>query len=41
MYAVYHGRTKKTGQERLVFIDRMTIDENGKLEVHGPTTAQR
>ncbi|WP_373523341.1 glycoside hydrolase family 43 protein [Aquiflexum sp.] len=41
MYAVYHGRTQKTGHERLVFIDRMTIDETGKLEVHGPTTSQR
>ncbi|EOZ91498.1 Endo-1,4-beta-xylanase D [Indibacter alkaliphilus LW1] len=41
MYAVYHGRTQKTGQERLVFIDRMSIDENGKLEVHGPTTSEK
>lgn len=38
MYAVYHGRTAKTGNERLVFIDKMTIDASGKLEVHGPTT---
>lgn len=38
MYTVYHGRTEKTGDERVVFIDKMTIDETGKLEVHGPTT---
>jgi beta-xylosidase len=38
MYAIYHGRTEKTGDERVVFIDLMTIDEDGVLEVHGPTT---
>jgi len=38
MYCVYHGRTKKTGQERVVFIDEMKIDENGTLKVLGPTT---
>jgi len=37
MYCVYHGRTKKTGNERMVFIDRMEILSNSKLVVHGPT----
>ncbi|MBC6995116.1 glycoside hydrolase family 43 protein [Neolewinella lacunae] len=39
MYSVYHGRTQSTGEERVVFIDEMTIDANGKLEVAGPTTS--
>ena len=34
-YCVYHGRTKNTGNERVVFIDKMEIDKNGKLIVHG------
>jgi len=38
MYCVYHGRTKKTGQKRVVFIDEMKIDEHGTLRVLGPTT---
>jgi len=38
MYCVYHGRTKATGDERVVFIDRMSIDDEGKLMVHGPNT---
>ena len=38
MYCVYHGRTKKTGQKRVVFIDEMKIDEHGTLSVLGPTT---
>ena len=37
MYCVYHGYTQKTGSERVVFIDKMGIDENGKLYVEGPT----
>ncbi|KEO71921.1 glycoside hydrolase family 43 protein [Anditalea andensis] len=37
MYTVYHGRTEKTGNERVVFIDKVTINEEGKLEVDGPT----
>ncbi|GBU06960.1 endo-1,4-beta-xylanase [Bacteroidales bacterium] len=41
MYCVYHGRTEATGDERLVFIDRMDIQENGQLIVHGPTTSQQ
>lgn len=36
MYCVYHGYTQKTGSERVVFIDKMGIDENGKLYVDGP-----
>ncbi|MDR2358834.1 MAG: glycoside hydrolase family 43 protein [Prevotellaceae bacterium] len=39
-YCVYHGRTKETGEERLVFIDLMEIQPDGKLVVYGPTTAQ-
>lgn len=38
IYCVYHGRTTDTGDERLVFIDRMSIGEDGKLLVHGPNT---
>ncbi len=38
MYCVYHGRTQKTGNERVVFIDRMRIDPDGSLVVEGPTT---
>ncbi len=37
MFCVYHGRTSKTGEERVVFIDRMEV-KNGKITVHGPTT---
>ena len=38
MYCVYHGRTTVTGDERVVFIDAMSIDDDGKLTVDGPTT---
>jgi beta-xylosidase len=41
MYCVYHGRTKATGEERVVFIDRMGINEQGRLFVDGPTTTTR
>lgn len=37
MFCVYHGRTKATGEERVVFIDRMKV-ANGKIVVNGPTT---
>lgn len=37
MFCVYHGRTAATGEERVVFIDRMEV-KNGKIVVHGPTT---
>ncbi len=38
MFCVYHGRTTATGDERVVFIDRMKILKNGELIVLGPTT---
>lgn len=38
MYCIYHGRTQATGEERVVFIDKMGVDPNGKLYVEGPTT---
>ncbi len=41
IYAVYHGRTKSTGDERVVFIDRLEILENGKLHINGPTTTNQ
>jgi beta-xylosidase len=41
MYCVYHGRTQKTGNERVVFIDEMKIDENGVLTVDGPSTSSK
>lgn len=37
LYCVYHGRTEETGDERVVFIDKMEIN-NGELTVSGPTT---
>jgi beta-xylosidase len=37
MFCVYHGRTAKTGDERVVFIDRMQV-KNGKITILGPTT---
>jgi beta-xylosidase len=37
MFCVYHGRTTKTGNERVVFIDRMEV-KAGKIKVFGPTT---
>jgi beta-xylosidase len=38
MLCVYHGRTSETGDQRVVFIDRMEILDDGTLVVHGPTT---
>lgn len=38
MYCVYHGRTTRTGGDRVVFIDEMIIDEHGDLKILGPTT---
>jgi len=38
MFCVYHGRTTATGNERVIFIDRMKILKDGKLIVKGPTT---
>ena len=37
MFCVYHGRTAKTGKERVVFIDRMQV-KDGKISINGPTT---
>ncbi|TKK66375.1 glycoside hydrolase [Ilyomonas limi] len=37
MFCVYHARTTKTGDERVVFIDRMQV-KDGKITVFGPTT---
>jgi len=37
LYCVYHGRTSKTGDARVVFIDKMSI-KDGKLSINGPTT---
>lgn len=37
---VYHGRTTKTGNDRVVFIDQLEITEDGILVVHGPTTGE-
>ena len=38
MYCVYHGRTTKTGNDRVVFIDKLEINSKGVLKVHGPST---
>jgi hypothetical protein len=38
MFCVYHGRTTATGDNRVVFIDRMKILKDGKLVVEGPNT---
>jgi beta-xylosidase len=39
MFCVYHARTTVTGDERVVFIDRMKILKDGTLVVEGPTTS--
>jgi len=41
MLCVYHARTTGTGEERVVFMDRMEITDGGQLVVHGPTTTQQ
>ena len=41
MLTVYHARTPKTGDDRVVFIDKMEINDQGKLIVHGPTTSHQ
>lgn len=38
IYCVYHGRTKASGDERVVFIDELKIQDDGTLVVEGPTT---
>ncbi len=40
LYCVYHGRTAATGNERVVFIDKMEI-KDGVLTVNGPTTEEQ
>jgi GH43 family beta-xylosidase len=37
MFCVYHGRTTRTGDERVVFIDRMHV-QGSRINVAGPTT---
>ena len=37
-YCVYHGRTRETGEKRVVFIDPLEILPDGRLVVHGPDT---
>lgn len=34
---VYHARTRDSGNQRVVFIDKITIDKDGVLSVNGPT----
>jgi beta-xylosidase len=41
MFCVYHGRTKASGEERVVFIDPMRIDKDGRLVVEGPSTTPK
>jgi len=41
MYTVYHGRTQKTGNKRVVFFDEVNIDEQGLLTVDGPSTTEK
>lgn len=41
MICVYHGRTTATGDDRVVFIDRMEITPEGGLRVDGPTTGKQ
>jgi beta-xylosidase len=36
-YCVYHGRTRETGDKRIVFIDPMEILPDGTIKVYGPT----
>ncbi|MDR2040446.1 MAG: glycoside hydrolase family 43 protein [Bacteroidales bacterium] len=38
MLCVYHGRTQKTGEQRMVFMDPMKITDDGLLVVNGPET---
>ena len=41
LLCVYHGRTSKTGNRRMVFIDAMEVLKDGTLVVHGPTTKEQ
>ncbi len=40
MLCVYHGRTSETGDNRVVFIDEMEVNDIAELIVHGPTTKE-
>ena len=40
MLCVYHGRTTKTGENRVLFIDPMEVQADGTLVVHGPTASR-
>lgn len=37
-YCVYHGRMKSNPGKRVVFMDKVTFSDDGKLHVEGPTT---
>lgn len=37
LWCVYHGRTNKTGDDRMVFLDELMLTQNGELKVNGPT----
>jgi beta-xylosidase len=41
MYCVYHGRTKQSGNNRVVFIDKMAIKADDILTISGPTTTSQ
>lgn len=38
-YTVYHGRLSDNPEKRVVLIDKMNIDNDGRLSVEGPTTS--
>lgn len=38
---VYHARTNSSGDQRVVFIDKLNIDNEGILTIEGPTTASK
>ncbi len=40
-YCVYHGRMADNPNERVVLIDPLSIDNDGKLYVKGPSTGKR
>ncbi|WP_421894068.1 glycoside hydrolase family 43 protein [Marinoscillum sp.] len=41
MYCVYHGRTTASGDNRVLFIDELRIEEDGQLVVDGPSTTPK
>lgn len=41
MLCVYHARTQKTGNDRVVFVDKMEVDDKGILKVNGPNTEKQ